>query len=153
MKDFTRYQLYAYIHICSPAEQNLPFSSIWLHFSLQCQPFAICYLLKTKETKKNREFESLPLSHPKVGLLQLCFCCFFSLAPTTPHLKVGLPQIWFTQNKSFKMCVYLFVLVWGRCYELIIYKYYVHRYAYGIKYYKCKQMIKYSSYKYSTLPV
>ena len=117
----------------------------------------ICHLLsaKDKRNKKNKEFESLPLSHPKVGLLQLFFFCFFfsPLAPTTPHLKVGLPQIWFTQNKSFKMCVYLFVLVWGRCYELIIYKYYVHRYAYGIKYYKCKQMIKYSSYKYSTLPV
>ena len=153
MKDFNRYQLYAYIHICSPPEQNLPFSSIWWHFSLQCQPFAICYLLKTRNKKKQRIWEPTPLPSQSRSPTTLFFLFFFSLAPTTPHLKVGLPQIWFTQNKSFKMCVYLFVLVWGRCYELIIYKYYVHRYAYGIKYYKCKQMIKYSSYKYSTLPV
>ena len=126
----------------------------WIAFFIAMP--TICHLLsaKDKRNKKTKNLRAYPSPIPKLVSYNFVFVVVvFSLAPTTPHLKVGLPQIWFTQNKSFKMCVYLFVLVWGRCYELIIYKYYVHRYAYGIKYYKCKQMIKYSSYKYSTLPV
>ena len=115
--------VYIYIH-AHPRHQGLPIS---LTVSLWGQPFAtaICQKKQTKKTQtpknrkeKNNALESLlPFPHTKVGLPKLCFFCLSFLGVSS---LVPFPFQNPTQNKSSKMCVCLFFLVWGRGGELRI---------------------------------
>ena len=115
-------RVYVYAH--PPTRAYL--LSISLTVSLQGQPSAICYLPKKqqqhkyKKTKKkqkpknNNALESLlPSPDPNVDLPKLFFLVFFLFLGTLPFQNP-------TQNKSSKMFVCLFFLVWGRGAELII---------------------------------
>ena len=118
--------IYYYIYVCIYIYAHSPpgptFFPITLTVSLRGQPSAICYL-----PKKQCIGEPSPLPHPKVGLPKLCFCVFVFFL-----FLVFLPCQSPTQNKSSKMLVCLFVLVWGRAGELIIVQKYMHRYLGGL---------------------
>ena len=89
-----------------------------------------CYQLSAKRNKpkrhkhqknrkeKNNALESLlPFPHTKAGLPKLCFFLLFFFGGFFLG-TLSLPNP--TQNKSSKMCVCLFFLVWGRGGELRI---------------------------------
>ena len=117
--------LFIYIYICSPPPQDLLF-----FYFIDCfiARSTICYLLSAKKTtttqiqedkkkqkpKNNNALESLlPSPDPNVDLPKLFFLVFFLFLGTLPFQNP-------TQNKSSKMFVCLFFLVWGRGAELII---------------------------------
>ena len=111
--------IYYYIYVCIYIYAHPPpgptFFPITLTVSLRGQTSVICYLAK------NNALESLlPFPHPKVGLPRLCFFVFFLFVLFFVFFPLLPPFQNPTQNKSSKMCVCLFLLLWGRGGELII---------------------------------
>ena len=111
--------VYVFICLCMYIYMLTPTRAYLFSYYIDCfiARSTICYLLSAKKNKKQCIGEPSPLPHPKVGLPKLCFfcVCFFLFLVSLPFQSP-------TQNKSSKMCVCLFFLVWGRAGELIFFK-------------------------------
>ena len=114
--------IFMYVYIYAHPPPGPTFFPITLTVSLRGQPSAICYL--PKKTMHWRAFSPSPSQSRSPKTLFLCVCFFLFL--------VFLPCQSPTQNKSSKILVCLFVLVWGRAGELIIVQKYMHRYLGGL---------------------